>query len=124
MLTDHRLGTAHSTNGHSAVERFPQVLDQTSHNGSIDSETVDAIRPLCRANAASRNSTFLLDFYFSGKDFFLLLRANNRTVNIWDDLLPEGGVAKLVVRFRRGYRWVEAGLWPEGSGKHSPRFTR
>jgi hypothetical protein len=41
MPTNHRLGTAHS-----AVERFPQVLDQTWHNGSIDSETVAAIRPL------------------------------------------------------------------------------
>jgi hypothetical protein len=40
-------------------------------------------------------------------------------------LLPgaEGGVAKLIVRFRRKYRWVEAGLWPEGPGKHSPGFT-
>jgi hypothetical protein len=46
MPTNHRLGTAHS-----AAERFPQVLDQTWHNGSIDSETVDAIRPLVPAGA-------------------------------------------------------------------------
>jgi hypothetical protein len=41
MLTNQRLGAAHS-----AVERFPQVLGQISHNGSIDSETADPIRRL------------------------------------------------------------------------------
>jgi hypothetical protein len=73
MLTNHRLGAAHSMQGHSAVERFPRVLDQASHNGSIDSETVDAIRPLASASAGPipdrANSTPLLDFYWSGKDF-------------------------------------------------------
>jgi hypothetical protein len=68
MLTNQRLGAAHS-----AVELFPQVLDQASHNGSIDSETVDAIRPLASAGPIPDrvNTTPLLDFYWSGKDFFL-----------------------------------------------------
>jgi hypothetical protein len=75
MLINHRLGLAHSTNGRPAVEPAPQVLDQTSHSGSIDSQygSCDpATSPLFKQRPAPDrvNHTSVLDFYLSGKNFF------------------------------------------------------
>jgi hypothetical protein len=38
----------------------------------------------------------------------------------WRFNAPKEGVTKLVVGCRGKYRRVDAGLWPEGPGKHSP----